>query len=102
MRSASIIAFYRYLALKDRLNIIGDIKFLKLVPQMAPEGKRPEVLDSDNLSFSPSRGQMEIGGKGGISFSVARGKKSFRERERDISKILRSSKKGTVLARVQN
>ena len=47
MRSASIIAFYRYLALKDRLNIIGDIKLLELVPQMAPEGKRPEVLDSE-------------------------------------------------------
>ena len=47
MRSASIIAFYRYLALKDRLNIIGDIKFLELVPHMAPEGKRPEVLDSE-------------------------------------------------------
>ena len=101
MRSASIIAFYRYLALKDRLNIIGDIKFLKLVPQMAPEGKRPEVLDSDNLSFSPSRGQMEIGGKGGISFSVARGKKSS-ERERDISKILQSANISTVFGRVQN
>ena len=35
-------------------------------------------------------------------FRLRAEKNPQRERERDISKILRSSKKGTVLARVQN